>query len=883
MAPDDWDRIKHVFSGALGVSADVRDAYVLAACPDRPDLRDAVADLLAAHGEASTTFLEPGALLFDAPWLFRPGDRVADRFTVARHIARGAMGEVYEAHDDRLRLRVALKALRPQLVGDAHTAERFRREVLVTRDIAHEGLCRIFDLLEHRIGPGTSLPEDTQVPCLTMQLLEGESLDEYLKGRRPLRPSEAFPLLIQIAEALDVLHDHGVVHRDLKPSNVMLVARGAGRRAVLTDFGLAKPLDESLFETQSAVPGGAPYFMAPELFRGEKPSRASDLYAFGLLIDELVTHTKAFSADSLHSLMMQKLHDGPVRPSMRADGLPRLWDDVIRRCLDPDPRARFERASEVCLALDPTRRPSRWPGPVSSSLRRIAKHGAIVGATVVAIFSVAAVTREPPGLESVVVMPFANLTGDAANDYLSAGTSGELWRRLSRVRGFRVSAPPREGAAVDADARATYRLSGHVQQAGTTLRITVQLSDQKRDRLVWAEKYEGPRDRALQLEDALAEAAAAALGREVRARETPLEAMFSFWPFGTAHEPDVPTGGTTNTTAYDAYMRGRYLFELRTLPEAIAANALLRRATELDPQFAAPYATLSALQQVLMDFHYRPHDELLRQAEAYAERAVALDPNLPDGRVALASVRQMQSRWDEAEAEFKRTMEMHPTFSRAYRWYGGMLLQFGRSEECLRLVEKARELDPYDMAGQTFYGLALIYSNRAEDAARHLERWVTRGDVRHGNLILGQAYGILAGKPGPERDAFLRKALEQSEILRTKAIADTKDAPPEDRIPRTEFADFVAALAWSFRGNLDAARPFVDHLEAERSAGRVSPSILARVYAVQRRTDDALRLLELSEAQGDRELMYLSVSPLYQHIRTEPRFAALVERMHLNR
>jgi TolB-like protein len=518
------------------------------------------------------------------------------------------------------------------------------------------------------------------------------------------------------------------------------------------------------------------------------------------------------------------------------------------------------------------------------NLRRTAKYVAVAGATAVALMSVAAATRDTPTLESVVVMPFANLTGDPANDYLSAGTSGELSRRLSRMSGFRVSAPAREGVPIDPGARATYRLSGHVQQAGALLRITVQLSDQQRDRLLWAEKYEGPRERALQLEDALAEAAATALGREVlRARETAFSAMFSLLPFGGLHRPDVAKGGTANNAAYDKYMRGRHLFEMRTLPEALAASDLLIRATELDPQFAAPYATLSALQQVLMDFHYRPHAELLKQAELYAERAVALDPNLPDARVALASVRQMQSRWDEAEAEFKATLEMHPTFSRAYRWYGGMLLQFGRSDECLRLVQKARELDPYDMMGHTFYGLALIYSNRPEEAARHLEPWVARGDLRHANLILGQAYAILAGKPGTDRDGFVRAALEQSAILRTRAIADAKDAPAGDTTPRTEFADFVGALAWSFRGNLEAARPYVERLESERTAGRVSPSILARVYAVQRRTGDALRALEESEVEGDRELMYLSVSPLYQHIRAEPRFAALVERMHLNR
>ena len=503
MVPDDWDRIKQIFSGALGVTADLRDAYIEEACDGNAALREAVAELLAANAEASSTFLEPGAMLVDVPWLFRAGDRVAGRFAVNRAIARGATGEVYEAFDERLRLRVALKALRPQLIGDAQTAERFRREVLVTRDIAHEGLCRIFDLIEHPVPAGTALPENTVVPCLTMQLLDGQSLEDYLRVHRPLAPADAFPLLLQIADALDVLNDHGVVHRDLKPSNVMLVQRGNASRAVLTDFGLAKPLDESLFETQATVAGGAPFFMAPELFRGERPSRASDVYAFGLLIDEMVTREKAFSADSLHGLMLQKLHDGPTRPSARAANLPKIWEQAILRCLAIDPPERFERASEVCLALDPTRPASwRWRRRLPPRIRRAAKYAAVAGAAAVGVISVAA-ARQEPGIQSVVVLPFANLTGDPGDDYLSAGTAGELWHRLSRVPGLRVSAPPRAaGEPVDPERRATYALSGQVQRVGTTIRVTVQLADHKRDRLVWSQKYESARDRALQLEDA---------------------------------------------------------------------------------------------------------------------------------------------------------------------------------------------------------------------------------------------------------------------------------------------------------------------------------------------------------------------------------------------
>jgi serine/threonine protein kinase len=331
MTPEDWNQIKQVFSAALALPPAERDAYVRQAAADRPGLGDAVDELLRAHYGASRSFLEPGSVLLSAPWLLREGEQVARRFTVVRRIARGAMGEVYQVHDERLRQSVALKAIRPELIGDADSAERFRREVLVTRHIGHPGLCKVFDLVEHQIDGRPGIPDGTIVPCLTMQLLDGESLEDWLAPRRPIAPHAALPLIGQIGGALQALHDAGVVHRDLKPSNVMITTTPEGPRAVLTDFGLARPLKTDLFETKVRVQGGAPYFMAPELFQAQRPSRASDLYAFGLLIDEMVTARRAFASDSLHGLLLEKLGDGPERPSRRSTGLPRAWEQTILR------------------------------------------------------------------------------------------------------------------------------------------------------------------------------------------------------------------------------------------------------------------------------------------------------------------------------------------------------------------------------------------------------------------------------------------------------------------------------------------------------------------------------------------------------------------------
>ncbi len=413
----------------------------------------------------------------------------------------------------------------------------------------------------------------------------------------------------------------------------------------------------------------------------------------------------------------------------------------------------------------------------------------------------------------------------------------------------------------------------------------MQLADHKRDRLVWSQKYESPRDRALQLEDALAEEAAAALSRDaMRAPDTALGAVFALVPFVGARRPDLPAGGTTNSTAYDAYLRGRFLFEKRTLPEALAAIDLLQRATELDPGYAAPYATLSDLQQLLMDLHYRPHDQLLRQAEIYAEKAVALKSR-PPRRAPVAGVGAADAgALERSETpNSRRTLALHPGFARAHRWYGGMLLQFGRADECLRMVETSRELDPYDMSGAVVLraGADLREPAGGCGAAPRAGGRARRPAAPAPDPRAGLRHPRRQGRGRPETAICARRSINRRCCGRRRSRPARWPGPACRRGPSTP----TSSRRWRGRyaGDRGQAAPFLERLERERAARRVSPSILARVYAVQARTEDAFRALADSEAERDRELMYLRVSPLYAHIRSEPRFAALVERMHLNR
>lgn len=871
----DWEAIKDVFAAAAAMPASARDAYVEAACGERPDVARAVRDLLAAHDDASSGFLEPGSLALRAAWLFRTGDLVAGRFRITRPIARGAMGEVYEVFDERLRLAVALKAIRPELLSESGTVDRFRREVLVTRDIAHEGLCRVFDLVEHPLPASSGLPAGSTLPCLTMQLLQGESLESWLSTRRPLPLPQALAFVRQIAGALQTLHDAGIVHRDLKPSNVVIVDGPAGPRAVLTDFGLARPLEAGVFETQGSMHAGAPYFMAPEVFRGARPSRASDIYALGLLIDELVTERRAFSATSLHALVLQKMGDGPERPGLRAPGLPARWEAVIRQCVDPNPLRRIPSARDVVARLDGRdRRAGRryaleHPSPRWRHLAGYSAVGLVVlGGT--ASLSETAWTAQPP---AVAMAAFVNDTGRPELNYLATGITGELSRRLSRLPDLQVQTVPDDAQLKNTSRRPRFTLGGVVEARPGGLALVARIVESGSGRPLWSESFEGPEGRALVLEQQLAAATVKALDR----LRTPADARNWAWIVRalrwrtTPASATVPASGTSNAAAFDAYLRGRVLFEERTLASARQAIAFLQQAVALDPAFAAPHAALADVHGVLMDLRAAPHGTLIAEAERHALRAIELEPTLGEAYLSLAAVRQMQWNWAGAEEAYRTALELHPSSARAHRWYGGLLLQFGRADEALARYRHALELDPFDYPSQSALGHALFNAGRPHEAATHLERLLAQKDLFYAHALLGQVYAYL-GRAEPRRAReFLSKALAQAALLREQA------GPPG----ATEYADLVAALAWSYQRDRDAARPYVDRLEATRARGGAPAAMLARVFAAQGDAPRAIAQLLEAEAQRDRELLYVNVSPVYAGLRADPAFRALVKRLHL--
>jgi len=341
MTPQRWAQLAEIFAEALDLEGTEREGFVAAACEGDGDLYREACRLLASHEHAddflSNPALTPSGL---EPLLFEPRQVIAARFRIVRFIARGGMGEVYEAEDLALSTKIALKAIQTLIPGEG-ALELFKQEILSARRVTHPNVCRIYDLAEHG---------DPPVTLLTMELLDGPTLSRHCKENGPFSRSEALPLIRQMCAGLQAAHDAGVIHRDFKSGNVILVRNADGWRPVITDFGLAFPAG-SRAERHSAH-GGTPGYMAPEQLNGGAVTPATDVYALGVVITRMTgggwpvaLKESSSPSNSRSENPKTEISSGP-------------WKHVIARCVEHDAAKRYQRPMEVADAL---RRSSMFP------------------------------------------------------------------------------------------------------------------------------------------------------------------------------------------------------------------------------------------------------------------------------------------------------------------------------------------------------------------------------------------------------------------------------------------------------------------------------------------------------------------------------------------
>ncbi len=745
MTAEQRRRVEEWFARILELTPPEREEVLAGLEGEDPEVRAGLQRLLSAERKA-------GSFLETITWFeqeraadagtgapaFSDGEQVAGRYRIVRFIQAGGMGEVYEAEDTALRQHVALKTILPEIAGRSRSLERFRREIAMARRVTHPNVCRVFDVGQH-----TDPSNGSVVTFLTMELLQGETLGQKLKRDGPMGPEEALPLIEQMAEALAAAHEAEVIHRDFKPGNVMLVPRKSGGvKAVVTDFGLAKSTSDeegepSLTERGHLI-GTLPY-MAPEQLGGARPSVATDVYAFGVVMFEMMTGRRPFQGGTPQQDLTTRFSGKPPTVRSFAPELQPEWDKAVGRCLDPAPERRFASAREVVAAI----REGSGAPVVGGGRRRaawkwsgLAAVVALVVAIGVFLFGGAPLLREE---RRVAVLPFSNAGGDPSNQVLSDGLMETLSSGLSELREEQlwvipasevVSANVKSAEGARERFKANLVVTWSVQKRTDGVRLTLNLIDTRDLRQIGSAvidersgDYQALQDRAVgKLAELLAVRSARAGG---------------------------PGSGNASPAAYESYLQAVGHMQRWDKEENLAAAiGLLEQATKRDPAFALAHARLGEAYR--MRYALDKNREWLDLALAKSERAAAINPGLAPVQVTLGRVYSTMGENDLALEALERALKLDPRSADAFSAIARVFDTMGRAADAEAAFRKALVLQPDSWLTRNTLGNFYFRQHRYEEA---LVEWRRVLEITPDNAVAYVNAGAALAESGKVAEA----------------------------------------------------------------------------------------------------------------------------------
>ncbi|HEX6070871.1 MAG TPA: protein kinase [Longimicrobiaceae bacterium] len=736
-----WELVRARFDELVDLPEGERSSRLRELRAQDPELGGAVHSLLTADESAGSdladlddALLVPGA---PDPWSpeapAEPGDalglsgRTISHYRVIGALGAGGMGFVYRAEDTRLHRTVALKFLLPQLSLDDAARERFLQEARSAGSLDHPNLCTIHAVEEADAGR----------LFLAMPLYPGETLKARIARVGPLPIDQALDIARQIARGLVCAHEAGIVHRDLKPGNIMLLPDGMVK---ILDFGLAKARDATLSAADGTV--GTLAYMAPEQLLHQPVDARSDLWALGVVLYEMLTGTRPFPGDRDHEIASAVVHGRVSEPSRQREEIPAAVDDLVLTLLQKKPARRLSSAAEALAELGRLSSGTREDSIPSSGWKREAllllpsralrRPLQLTAAIVIALALVLvggmigrALLATAPAVPSIAVLPLDN-PGGSVDESLASGLQLEIITSLGSASGLQVissqsvreyagsTAPADEiGASLGAD----FVLSGSTQRYGHQIRVALQLTDASTNRNLWSDRYETSDTADLfQLQTRVAQSVADALRVRLTAGE---RARLSRLP-------------TSNTRAYNLYVRGQEYEARGTARDQRIAASLYQEAVALDANFALAYARKSIVDGRIFRVSESPDRWSPQQAERSrqaAEMAMRLRPDLPeahlargyylyhvhsdyggaleafetalrampndaDAHAALADVYRRMGRWEEAVSELRRAMELDPRDPERARNLAATYRQMRRYPEAIQALDRAIQLAP---------------------------------------------------------------------------------------------------------------------------------------------------------------------------------------------
>ena len=692
------------------------------------------------------------------PTLLRPGTVLGRRYEILQLLGQGGMGAVYRARDREVNRTVALKVIRPELAGDPAILGRFKQELVLSHQVTHKNVVRIYDL-----------GDADGIKFITMEYVEGEDLRSLIVQQKIFPPQEAVEIMRQVCRALEAAHAVGVIHRDLKPQNIMRDQQG---RVVVMDFGLARLLDSHDGMTQTGAVVGTLDYMSPEQGLGKPLDERSDLFAVGLIFYELLTGKMPYKADSALASLVKRTHERAAPVSDHSPGIPQALSDIVGKCLEPKLEDRYQHVGEILTDLE------AWQGGRAAATLNFPSGGRpwgrtipwhwIGGAVAVLVLALtgfllrdklfrptAAIAPSGP-VVSLAILPFHNASGDPSLDWLGSsleqmlttdvGESSRL-RTVSPNRLNQVLADLHLGAGSTLDPSNVRRVAefsnadtvvwGQYAKFGDQIRIDATLQDLKHERSATLKAEASNQAELLATIDRLAQSIREHLALSPELIKELQEQSFK------------PTSSSLDALRF--YNEG---LELARQGNNLAALKRLQESVKADPEFALAYSRLAQTyanlgydneadqashrsidlsqglpareKYLIAANHARITNDNAKAIETY-ETLVKVSPNDPDLLSELAGLYSATGAFDKGRELYQRLLDHDPKNVEILLAMGRLEIRSGNAQASLdylnRALTLAIQLENQEERAAILNAMGVAYKilNKLDDAARYLQ------------------------------------------------------------------------------------------------------------------------------------------------------------------
>lgn len=789
------------------------------------------------------------------------GDVFAGRYQVLQELGRGGMGRVYKVFDKETKENLALKLLRPEIIRDEKTIERFRNELKIAHQLSHKNICRMYHLGR----------EET---CLyiTMECVPGEDLRSFVRRSGQLSAGKAVYIAGQVCEGLGEAHSLGIVHRDLKPQNIMIDTDG---NAKIMDFGIARSFQEEGL-TGAGFTIGTPAYMAPEQIEGKDVDRRADIYALGVVLYEMLTGKPPFEGDTAFSVAYKHKMEKPPHPGTLNPLIPEELSRTILKCLEKDREKRFQDSAELCAAL------AKIQGELSGTHKRF--FGETAGRERQrrrrALFSVTSVVltaalisvigylikrnSRPEWKSSIAVLPFEDLSADHSLEYLGEimtddiatklGGTGELKvpSRRSTLHFKNKEEGPQE---IGRKLGVATVLEATLQIQNNLLRVNVKLARTKDGTYIWMNSYTGKQESVLMLEDEISRGVLDQLGIEITAK----------------NREKSKKKDPKDAKDYDVFMLGRH-FEKRygdydEEEDFKKAVDNLKMYVEANPDYALAYWILGNVHEHRFALGGEPGDRDLMQA--YYKTAYTLEPDLEETNLGMGWSYFYRQDYDKSYEYFKRAVELNPDNPDVNWNVGSFFRSISLDKKAIKYYEKALVSDPLFSGLYEMCSLSHMDVGEYEEGLSLLERGIA---LERENIVF---HAIAA------RLHLLLKKYEEAEKMLARA---QKLNPGNMNITKSILS--VSALIASLKGESEKALSLLKEIRDLDLEEKVNYHLdIVSVYSLLGMNDEAILAIEEGIKRGFAEMKtefygypILRNFPFFEKLKSDPRFKAIVQK-----